>query len=123
MTVPPVGSGAHVRQADDLLEHGMRVRDPNWPWRGLHETEAHHPLMKGDSFRQFWKDRGFTNKDVENFTVDLDKDIHRAIEESGYWQNRVFEEIKKAERIRGRTLTKDEVLPIINRLLGELPKP
>ncbi|MDB5390617.1 MAG: hypothetical protein JWM11_6263 [Planctomycetaceae bacterium] len=110
------------RTATEAAEHGLTIRNENWPWRGMHEIEGHHPLMQGSSYRQFWKDRGFTNAEVEGFIVDLDVDVHQAFTNSGWWDNQLFNNINEAESaLKGtRLLNKDEVLGIVNGLLGEV---
>jgi hypothetical protein len=105
-----------VREA---LEHGLTERDPQWPWRGLHETEDHHPLMQGSAFRKYWQDRGFSNAEVEEFTKTIDKDLHRAITESGWWDAQLLGQIAEAEA-GGTKLTKEQVRVIVNKLLRTL---
>lgn len=76
--------------------------------------------MQGDSFKQFWKDRGFSLEEVKGWTVDLDKDIHRAITESGWWDREMFETIALREKIAGGLLGKDEVVQIAQELLDQI---
>ncbi|HVC98792.1 MAG TPA: hypothetical protein VND64_34325, partial [Pirellulales bacterium] len=102
---------------DQAAENGLSERDPQWPWRGLHGTEDHHPLMQGSSFREFWKARGFTNEEVESTTIELSADVHRAIEESNLWQTLLLGRIETREAELGRALTRDEVLEIVTDLL------
>lgn len=99
---------------------GLSIRDPRYPWHNLHEFEKHHPLMKGARYRQFWLDRGLSHADVEGWTVLLDKDIHRAITESGWWERTLLGEIERQERRYGRLLQKYEVIGIANKLMDEV---
>jgi len=105
---------------DEALENGLTTRDKHWPWRGSHTTEQHHPLMRGKSFRRFWKDRGFTDAEIDNITKTLDTDVHRAIEESGFWQDELIKRIKAQERGKGRLLTRGEVMGVVDELLKEI---
>jgi hypothetical protein len=113
---------------EDALEMGLTERDPQWPWRDLHEIEGHHPLMEGERFREFWRDRGFTNQEIEGFVVDLDKDIHRAISEAPageqpWWDQQLMGRIFAEEaRQGGVPLTKAQLLQIANDLLREVQK-
>ena len=93
-------------------KHGTR--------RGLHEIEEHHTLMQGRSFRRFWERRGISAEDIENSVIRLPTDIHRAIEESGWWQDNLLERIASREAELGRLLNRGEVMNIVNDLLWDL---
>jgi hypothetical protein len=41
----------------------------------------------------------------------------------GWWEQQLLDSVTAAEARLGRTLTKEEVLPIANKLLETLPKP
>ena len=107
---------------EDPLPHDLELteRDPQWPWRGLHETEDHHPLMEGPTFRQFWHDRGLTDQDVEGWTVPMDQDVHQGMEKAGWWQGQMFDRIDARETDLDRLLNPDEVRQIANDLLQEV---
>jgi RHS repeat-associated protein len=111
----------------EAQEMGLTERDPLWPIHGLHETEEHHPLMQGPTFRPFWTVRGFSNDEVDDFVKVINKDVHRAISESSWWDQELLGNIGRAEAGLGRLLTKDEVLREVNKLLNRVqefsPKP
>jgi hypothetical protein len=113
---------------EEALENGLSERDPQWPWRGLHETEGHHPLMEGSTHQEFWLARGFEPDEVQNFVKVIDKDIHRAISESPpgklpWWDRELLGRIAKEEALQnGIPLEKQRVLDIANELLNEIDK-
>ncbi len=107
----------------DAGGQGLTPRDKNWPWRGLHEIEDHHPLMRGQKYREYWRSRGFTDAEIDKWTEGLDKDIHRTITESGWWEQRLFEQIAKEKAKLGCELSKAQILQIIDELLNSPPKP
>jgi len=76
--------------------------------------------MRGMRYRQFWLDRWLSHADVEKWTVQLDKDIHRAITDSGWWENSLFEKIRQRELEVGRLLERHEVIEAANELLDEV---
>jgi hypothetical protein len=95
----------------EALQNGLVERDAQWPWRGQHETEGHHPLMQGPKYRKFWSDRGLSNQDVETFVTNIDKDIHRAISEAApgkqpWWDHHLLDRIAEREVGLRRKLTK-----------------
>ncbi|MBM3996366.1 MAG: hypothetical protein FJ303_19770 [Planctomycetes bacterium] len=104
----------------EAAEHGLGERDPQWPWRGEHEIELHHPLMRGKTWREYWRERGFSPEEVRRFTEPLDRDIHRAIEETGWWREQLLGRIAARENELNRTLNRAEVLEIVRRLLAEV---
>jgi RHS repeat-associated protein len=112
----------------EAIEMGLTERDPQWPWRGLHETEAHHPLMQGAEYRPFWKERGLSSQDVKGFIKDIDKDVHRAISEAApgkllWWDEQLLTRIISEEAAQGNTpLSKQRVLGIANELLQEMER-
>jgi hypothetical protein len=98
---------------EEAIEHGLTERDPFWPWRGLHELEDHHPLMQGDSFQQFWEDRGWLPDEVQGWTVPLDKDIHQSISSAngsqpGWWEQNLTQNILEQEAEQGGALLNHE---------------
>jgi hypothetical protein len=106
----------------EASEMGLTERDAQWPWRGLHESEGHHPLMQGEEFQDFWQGRGLSRQDVEGFVKPMDTDIHRAISEAPrggqpWWDQQLLSRIAEREAALGRTLTKPEVLEEANNLL------
>ena len=106
----------------EALDMGLSERDPQWPWRGLHETEGHHPLMQGQSFRKFWKERGLTDQDVEAFVKNIDRDVHGAISQAAlgkqpWWDQQLLSRIADREAVLHHRLTKSEVLEEANELL------
>jgi hypothetical protein len=99
----------------------MSMRDPNWPWRGLHEEEEHHPLMQGKTWREFWEARGWGAEQVQQWKDGLDKDVHRAITESGWWQNELMKRVFEAEQKQGgEPLNHDQVQQIAQELLNQV---
>jgi hypothetical protein len=76
--------------------------------------------MQGKSFKQFWNERGLSNADVDGWIVDLDTDIHRAITESGWWDNQLLARIAVQEKLKGELLCKDEVAKTAQDLLNEI---
>ncbi|HEX5324779.1 MAG TPA: hypothetical protein VFW40_13405 [Capsulimonadaceae bacterium] len=109
--------------AKEAAENGLSERDSQWPWRGLHATEDHHPLAQGKSFREWWKEYGFTNDEVEQFKKSLDMDVHRALEESGYWRSELAFQIKQKEIELGvDRLSKDDLLAVIREVLDDIAR-
>src|SRR5262249_27707108 len=110
----------------EALNENLSERDAFWPWRGLHETEGHHPLMQGKSYGEFWKERGFSRQEIDDFVVDLDKDIHRAISEAApgqlpWWDEQLLTRIITEEAGQNnQRLPKQRVLEIANDLLNEV---
>ena len=115
-----VHNNCAVLSRDEAIENGLTERDPNYLTRGLHEFEDHHPLMQGKTYSTFWEERGFGRDEVENWTVTLDKDIHRAIEETGWWKDQVLGKIAAEEVRSGSILSHNEVLRIVNTVLGSV---
>ena len=77
--------------------------------------------MKGKTFKQFWKERGLSAKEVDAWTEDLDTDIHRAITDSGWWDDQLLGRIAAAENLKhGRLLSKGEVKKLAQQLLDEI---
>ena len=76
--------------------------------------------MQGKTYSTFWEERGFGRDEVENWTVTLDKDIHRAIEETGWWKDQVLGKIAAEEVRSGSILSHNEVLRIVNTVLGSV---
>lgn len=109
------------RTADNAIEQGLTIRDAQWPWRGLHEIEGHHPIMRGAAFRQFWRDRGFSDAEIDDWVVDLATDIHRAITESGWWDSKLLSQIAEPESTIGR-LGKDNIVALAQQVLGEMSR-
>lgn len=99
-------------------------RDDYWPWRGLHRTEKHHPLMKGKRFRRFWKERGFTDREIEGLVKEIDTDIHRAISTppggKPWWDEKLFDRIKQREKRLRKKLTKSQAMEEVNFLLDRV---
>ena len=113
------GRNAPNLSADEAAKNGLTERDPNWPWHNLHETEEHHPLMQGDEYRQFWKDRGFTDDFVQNWTETWDKDVHQAAKD--WWSENLTNNILEKEAAQGgQLLTPEQVLDEAFKLLDRM---
>ncbi len=105
---------------EEAAQNGLTERDPGWADRGSHETENHHPLMQGDSYSEYWENRGFGRDEVEGTTIPLETDIHRGIEESGWWAGEVTGRIADAEAAQGgQLLNRDQVWGIIVKIFNE----
>jgi hypothetical protein len=77
--------------------------------------------LQGFSFWEFWKERGFKWKEIETFVVELDKDIHGAITDSHWWEEKLFGAILKEEgRNGGFPLEKDAYFEIAREVLEEI---
>ena len=111
---------------EEARENDLTERDREWPQRGLHETEGHHPLMQGKTYRKYWKERGFSDTEIDKFVVDMDKDIHRAISsappgKAPWWDQKLLGKIAEEEaRQGGAPLTKGRVLEIAKDLLKKV---
>jgi hypothetical protein len=114
------------RTEQEAVKKGLSKRDAGWPWRGLHETEAHHPLMQGKSFREFWRQRGFANAEVDNWTVNIDKDIHGAVSSAApgrqpWWDEQLLTRIISEEAAQqGNPLSKQRIIDIAEELLQQV---
>jgi hypothetical protein len=77
--------------------------------------------MQGKTFREFWEERGFSPQEVQKFKVPLETDLHRTIEETGWWQKEVLSRIAVQEAAQnGQPLTREQVLAIISDLFDEM---
>jgi hypothetical protein len=128
LTLRPGRLGNSRMSEMEALDNGLSLRDPQYLTRGLNEFEKHHPLMEGATFRDFWRQRGFSDTEVKEFMVAMDKDIHRGISEARpgkgpWWDEQLFNEIGRLENVYKRVLTKEEVVGVAKELLEKLPKP
>ena len=129
-TLDTISSTAASRRTThaDSMDGGLAPRDDQYLSRGLHEFEMHHPLMEGETYRQFWKDHGLDNADVERWTVPLDVDIHGGItnfnpatQTAGWWETELFGRIAREEAMQSSALlTKDQVIQIAQELFEEV---
>lgn len=102
----------------EAAENGLMERDEGWLQRGLHETEEHHPLMQGDEYAEFWEERGWSRQAVRDWHETFETDIHRAIEEGGWWPRQMLADVADAEANLLRKLNADEVRAIADKLLA-----
>ena len=91
------GGICQTMSEEEAIENGLGIRDSQWPSRGLHEIEDHHPLMQGPEYRDFWTQRGLSNNFVENWVESLDTDVHQAIHNSGWWESELTGRITAQE--------------------------
>ncbi|MET0406235.1 MAG: DUF2380 domain-containing protein, partial [Cystobacter sp.] len=86
---------------------------------GMAEPPRHHVMPK--EFREWFEKRGFTGEmDIDQFCVKLEQATHEAIHGGGSWRlgriwagewNRlIMSELRDAEMLLGRQLTRNEIL-------------
>ncbi len=78
--------------------------------------------MQGDSYRQFWRDRGFTGDQegfVDNWTETLDKDVHQGAKD--WWSQNLTNNILQREAAQGgQLLTPAECVEEAFKLLDQM---
>lgn len=128
----------------EAREMGLGERSPDWPWSRIPDYDAkdrHHPLMQGKVFEDFWKERGWEPDAVKKWTVDMNREFHRAISRiprggfagpptlaetnaqleatRAFWDAQLFLMIRAREQAQGgKPLTKGEVEAEARRLLA-----
>jgi hypothetical protein len=75
----------------------------------------------------FFQQRGFAGRDIDNFTLELDEAVHQAIhgggdwrmgrQWAGEWNRAIMDHLRAAEARLGRELTRDEVIRETRRLM------
>jgi hypothetical protein len=102
---------------------------------GMGNKPKHHVFPQEPKMRKWFEDHGFTGKrDIDNYTVVLDEDLHQAIHGGGdyrlgrrewenEWNRRVWRELLDAEAAKrarnGRRLSQREIRAIIYQLMAE----
>ncbi len=89
----------------------------------LFKPEKHHPLTQSKTFFTEVLEPnvdGLTDEDL-NWTVDMDKDVHQAMEKSGWWKDQLKGQIEEAvENNDGAKLTPEQVKDIANGILNDI---
>ena len=118
--------------AKQETETGRGRRQTGKVGAGMKAKPKHHVFPQ--EHEEFFRERGFRgNYHIDNFTVELDEAAHQAVHGGGNyqigrttkfeWNTRVMDELKGAETKLGRKLTREEIFPIVERLMKEYKIP
>jgi hypothetical protein len=117
------------QEVKDLLGEGPTtdaMKVTNTTGAGLARRPRHHVLPQ--EHRKFFEERGFTgDRDIDNFTVELDVAHHQALHGGGNfvegrrwpgeWNQLIIKDLEKREKELGRRLTVPEIMQRMEALM------
>ena len=122
---PDIASPSGMRGLGDGPEV-TGVRETSRRGAGVARPARHHVLPQ--EHRAWFEERGFTGeRDIDNFTIELDEAIHQALHGGGNWRlgrtwekewnQRVMSELMRHEARLKRQLRPKEILKYVKRLM------
>jgi hypothetical protein len=104
------GSEGDHEGAALLTEHGTSVLHANR--LGIHRPPRHHLLPQ--EHIEFFQARGFPGRDIDAFCVEMTTSEHAMIHgRHRNWTNELMKRIRSRERIRGRALSRNEIIDVM----------